>query len=158
MNQAQQSYLTQYGLNEVTLAAADPTIRLQYANMSDVEDAPAPVIELNALQKEYLGGRALSEVSASDRDNLDWLGTFTPKIEEPAEVAKPVEDSAPVVVDAHSVIDPKLIESLSPVRRAGLADALDTVRRGLRVGDSISRIAALEQAKFYLAPYMKRKR
>ncbi|RWM13553.1 MAG: hypothetical protein EOR73_28555 [Mesorhizobium sp.] len=157
-----------HGLTEETLSSAHPDIKLEYANRH--VDAPEPesesVVELNTLQKKYLGDRALSEMTDSDRENLEWLGTLNPAIEKPAEsakpeapaeVANPLED-APVIVDAQSVLDPELIKDLSPVRRAGLADALQTVRRGSRIGDSISQQTSLQQAKFHLAPYVKRKR
>lgn len=131
--------------------------RLEISNICGTESALEPVAELSPLQKSYLGDRKLSDISELDRKNLEWLGSFTAKVEEPTESAKPVEDDAPVIVDAHSVIDLELIKDLSPVRRAGLADALDTVRRGVRIGDSIGRITALESAKFILAPFVRRK-
>lgn len=168
MNNQQAELLQLHGLTEETLSSAHPDIKLEWANRHvDASEPEQPVVELNILQKKYLGDRALSEMTDSDRENLEWLGTLNPAIEAPAksakpeapaEVAKPLEDDAPVIVDAQSVLDPELIKDLSPVRRAGLADALQTVRRGSRIGDSISQQTSLQQAKFHLAPYVKRKR
>ncbi|RWF77022.1 MAG: hypothetical protein EOS26_10340 [Mesorhizobium sp.] len=175
MNSSQSALLQMHGLTEedITSGKADPGIRLLWANAhveapaDALEQEPAEV-ELNDLQKKYLGDRVLADLPELDRDNIAWLGsltpgTFTPAVKAPAapaaEVAKPVEDDAtPVVVDAQSVLDPELIKDLPPVRRAGLADAILTVRRGTRIGDSLSQQNSLAQAKFHLAPYIKRKR
>ncbi|MER8546478.1 hypothetical protein NKH41_12150 [Mesorhizobium sp. M1169] len=101
INQAQTAFLNQRGLTEETLVSADPVIRLQVANLGDVEDAPEPVIELNSLQREYLGDRQLSEITDLDRKNLEWLSTLKPNTEEPAEPTAP--ESKP-----HINLPPKL--------------------------------------------------
>lgn len=173
MNSSQSALLQMHGLTEedITSGKCHPDIRLLYANApADAVEPEQAEVELNDLQKKYLGDRALADLPELDRANIEWLGsltpgTFTPAVEAPArpapaaEIAKPVEDdAAPVIVDAQSVLDPELIKDLPPVRRAGLADALLTVRRGSRIGDSLSQQNSLAQAKFHLASYIKRKR
>ncbi|MER9022682.1 hypothetical protein NKI01_08995 [Mesorhizobium sp. M0815] len=104
MNSRQGELLQLHGLTEKTLPTADPNIRLEFDNRKDHVDAPEPVIELNVLQKDYLGGRPLSQMTESDQKNMEWLGTLKPKAEEPAEV--PVEEpktSVRLVLDGQAL-------------------------------------------------------
>ncbi|MER9221917.1 hypothetical protein NKI48_23810 [Mesorhizobium sp. M0644] len=159
MNSKQAELLQLHGLTEQTLSSANPDIKLEFANRDTPAVDPEPAVEMNALQREYLGDRALSEMTKSDRENLDWLGTFKPKIEEPTEAVetKPMPE-APVVVNAQSVLDHSLIKDLSPERRLTLARALEIVQRGARIGDGAGRLLSIEEAKINLAPYVWRKR
>ncbi|MER8991054.1 hypothetical protein [Mesorhizobium sp. M0678] len=175
LNDEQSAYMARFPGRE--LSDLPPEVRLEVANLAkptvidgrvdeptadeptaDAEPAPTPA------QIEYLNavGLPLAELTPAQKDDYDFWGRLGAIIRKdaPAEVAKPLpeEPDAPVVVDAHSVLDPELIKDLSPVRKAGLADALVTVKRGTRIGDGLSQATSLERAKFYLAPFVKRKR
>ncbi|MER8528256.1 hypothetical protein [Mesorhizobium sp. M1272] len=175
-NEKQTEYLRQYGLTEddIISGTADVGHRLEVANRaSPVTSAPAeePTADDSTAsaepaptpaQVEYLNavGKPLAELSPAQKDDYEFWSRRGPIIarDELAEIdAKPLEDDAPVIVGAQSVLCPELIKDLSPVRKAGLADALETVKRGSRIGDSLSQQTSLAQAKFHLAPYIKRK-
>jgi hypothetical protein len=132
MNQAQARLLTQHNITPEKLGEADPSLRLLWCELGEIADE-SPTLELNALQREYLGDRALSEITGeTDRANLEWLGKLGADIEASKRAAQDAESkpAAPAPLDWRTaVLDSDRLSNKNVNLRLEVANVFEAARR-----------------------------